>query len=95
MSAFYWGRPEIREPFLSQMPLGRWATEDEIAAPIVFLLSDGASMITGVSLPSTAAIQPAETLLCAAHHELRRALRATAASQLASPKPRRRPTADI
>jgi NAD(P)-dependent dehydrogenase (short-subunit alcohol dehydrogenase family) len=33
------------------MPLGRWATEDEIAAPIVFLLSDGASMITGVSLP--------------------------------------------
>ena len=51
MSAFYWGRPEIRDPFLSQMPLGRWATEDEIAAPIVFLLGDGASMITGVSLP--------------------------------------------
>jgi NAD(P)-dependent dehydrogenase (short-subunit alcohol dehydrogenase family) len=51
MSAFYWGRPEIAEPFLSKMPLGRWATEDEIAAPIVFLLSDGASMITGVSLP--------------------------------------------
>ncbi len=51
MSAFYWGRPEIAEPFLSAMPLGRWATEAEIAAPIVFLLSDGASMITGVSLP--------------------------------------------
>ncbi len=51
MSAFYWGRPEIEEPFLKQMPLGRWATEDEIAAPIVFLLGDGASMITGVSLP--------------------------------------------
>ena len=51
MSAFYWGRPEIGEPFLNAMPLGRWATEDEIAAPIVFLLSDGASMITGVSLP--------------------------------------------
>jgi NAD(P)-dependent dehydrogenase (short-subunit alcohol dehydrogenase family) len=33
------------------MPLGRWATEDEIAAPITFLLSDAASMITGVSLP--------------------------------------------
>ena len=33
------------------MPLGRWATEAEIAAPIVFLLSDDASMITGVSLP--------------------------------------------
>ena len=51
MSAWYWGRPEIEGPFLAQMPLGRWATEDEIAAPIVFLLSDGASMISGVSLP--------------------------------------------
>jgi L-xylulose reductase len=51
MSAFYWGREEIGQPFLAQMPLGRWATEDEIAAPIVFLLGDGASMITGVSLP--------------------------------------------
>jgi len=51
MSAFYWGRPEIEGPFLEQMPLGRWATEDDIAAPIVFLLSDGASMISGVSLP--------------------------------------------
>ena len=51
MSAFYWGRPEIEKPFLDQMPLGRWATEDEIAAPISFLLSDDASMISGVSLP--------------------------------------------
>jgi NAD(P)-dependent dehydrogenase (short-subunit alcohol dehydrogenase family) len=51
MSAWYWGREEIGGPFLRAMPLGRWATEDEIAAPIVFLLSDGASMITGVSLP--------------------------------------------
>ena len=51
MSAFYWGRPDIGDPFLAQMPLHRWATEDEIAAPIVFLLSDAASMITGVSLP--------------------------------------------
>lgn len=51
MSAFYWGRPEIGEPFLKQMPLGRWATEDDIAAPIAFLLSDGAAMISGVALP--------------------------------------------
>jgi NAD(P)-dependent dehydrogenase (short-subunit alcohol dehydrogenase family) len=51
MSAFYWGRPDIAEPFLSQMPLRRWATEEEIAAPIAFLLSDEASMVTGVSLP--------------------------------------------
>lgn len=51
MSAFYWGRAEIGDPFLEQMPLGRWATEEDIAAPIVFLLSEGAAMITGVSLP--------------------------------------------
>ncbi len=51
MSAFYWGRPDIGDPFLAQMPLRRWATEDDIAAPIVFLLGDGAAMITGVSLP--------------------------------------------
>lgn len=51
MSAWYWGRPDVMDPFLATMPLGRWATEDEIAAPIVFLLSDGASMISGVSLP--------------------------------------------
>jgi L-xylulose reductase len=50
MSAWYWGRPDIADPFLSSMPLGRWATENEIAAPIVFLLSDGASMISGISL---------------------------------------------
>jgi L-xylulose reductase len=48
MSAWYWGRDDIGGPFLEQMPLGRWATEAEIAAPIVFLLSDAASMITGV-----------------------------------------------
>lgn len=51
MSAWYWGRDDVQGPFLETMPLGRWATEDEIAAPIVFLLGDGASMISGVSLP--------------------------------------------
>ena len=51
MSAWYWGREEIGGPFLEAMPLGRWATEDEIAAPITFLLSDAASMMSGVSLP--------------------------------------------
>jgi NAD(P)-dependent dehydrogenase (short-subunit alcohol dehydrogenase family) len=51
MSAWYWGRPDIEGPFLEAMPLGRWATEAEIAAPIVFLLGDGAAMISGVCLP--------------------------------------------
>lgn len=51
MSAFYWGREEIGGPFLEQMPLGRWATQAEVAAPVVFLLSDDASMISGAHLP--------------------------------------------
>jgi NAD(P)-dependent dehydrogenase (short-subunit alcohol dehydrogenase family) len=51
ISSGHWSQPHIAEPFLKQMPLGRWATEDEIAGPIVFLLSDAASMITGISLP--------------------------------------------
>ena len=51
MSAWYWGRPDIEGPFLEQMPLGKWATEDDIAGPVVFLLSDAAGMISGVSLP--------------------------------------------
>ena len=51
MSAFYWGRDEIGGPALERMPLGRWATEREIAGPIAFLLSDDASMITGAALP--------------------------------------------
>ncbi|WP_407319850.1 SDR family oxidoreductase [Isoptericola halotolerans] len=51
MSEFYWGRPDVGGPFLDQMPLGRWATQEEVSAPVVFLLGDGAAMITGAHLP--------------------------------------------
>ena len=51
MSEWYWGREDIGGPFLETMPLGRWATEDDCAAPIVFLLSDASAMISGVCLP--------------------------------------------
>ncbi|MEM9605503.1 MAG: SDR family oxidoreductase [Pseudomonadota bacterium] len=51
MSEWYWGREEIGGPFLETMPLQKWATEDNCAAPIVFLLSDAAAMISGVCLP--------------------------------------------
>jgi NAD(P)-dependent dehydrogenase (short-subunit alcohol dehydrogenase family) len=51
MSAWYWGREDVGGPFLRTMPLRRWATEDDCAAPIVFLLSDQAAMISGVCLP--------------------------------------------
>ncbi len=51
MSEWYWGRDDIGGPFLETMPLKRWATEEDCAAPIVFLLSDASAMISGVCLP--------------------------------------------
>lgn len=51
MSEWYWGREDIGGPLLKAMPLHRWATEEDCAAPIVFLLSDAAAMISGVCLP--------------------------------------------
>ncbi len=51
MSVEYWGCPEVGDRHLEKMPLDRFATPDDIAAPVVFLLSAGAAMITGVSLP--------------------------------------------
>jgi L-xylulose reductase len=51
ISAGHWSQPHVAEPFLRTMPLGRWATVDEVALPITFLLSDWASMITGITLP--------------------------------------------
>jgi NAD(P)-dependent dehydrogenase (short-subunit alcohol dehydrogenase family) len=50
MSRHTWGRPEIGGPFLKNMPMGRFATEAEVAGPIAFLLSSDASMITGIQL---------------------------------------------
>ncbi|MBX2837550.1 MAG: SDR family oxidoreductase [Gammaproteobacteria bacterium] len=51
MSEWYWGRDDIGGPLLDAMPLHQWATEQDCAGPIVFLLSDAAAMITGVCLP--------------------------------------------
>jgi len=51
MSEWYWGREDIGGPLLKTMPLNKWATEEDCAGPIVFLLSDAAAMISGVCLP--------------------------------------------
>jgi len=37
----------FRETYLAQIPLGRWSTPEEAATPVLFLLSDAASYITG------------------------------------------------
>jgi len=42
--------PEIREAYLERIPLGRSATPDEIAGATLFLASEAAAYITGVSL---------------------------------------------
>jgi len=42
--------PEIREKFLSTIPLGRFSTPQDMGAAATFLCSDAASMITGVAM---------------------------------------------
>ena len=42
--------PEVREKFLSTIPLGRFSTPADMGAAATFLCSDDASMITGVTL---------------------------------------------
>jgi 3-oxoacyl-[acyl-carrier protein] reductase len=38
---------KFRDTYMAQIPLGRWADAQEVAQPVCFLLSDGASYITG------------------------------------------------
>jgi cyclopentanol dehydrogenase len=43
--------PEKRKEREGEIPLGRLATTDDVASAVLFLASDAASFITGVSLP--------------------------------------------
>jgi NAD(P)-dependent dehydrogenase (short-subunit alcohol dehydrogenase family) len=45
------GDQEMAARLLRATPMGRFATPDEVAAAILFLASDAAAMITGVTLP--------------------------------------------
>ncbi|MBC8728483.1 SDR family oxidoreductase [Paraburkholderia sp. UCT2] len=51
MAVLAWNDPVKRDPALQAIPLRRFAESAEVAAPILFLLSDAASMISGVCLP--------------------------------------------
>ncbi|KVF68513.1 hypothetical protein WS75_29210 [Burkholderia sp. FL-7-2-10-S1-D7] len=48
MVQFAWSEPEKRAPMLAAIPLGRFVEPDEVVEPILFLLSDAASMFSGV-----------------------------------------------
>lgn len=50
MAEAAWALPAKRDPVLAAIPLGRFAESTEVALPVLFLLSVGASMISGVSL---------------------------------------------
>lgn len=41
---------KFRDKYMQQIPLARWASADEVARPVCFLLSDAASYITGQHL---------------------------------------------
>jgi L-xylulose reductase len=51
MAVKAWSDPAKADPMLARMPLGRFVEPEEVAAVILFLLSDQAAMINGVSMP--------------------------------------------
>lgn len=51
MAVKVWSAPEKRDPMLAAIPLRRFAETEDVVRPVLFLLGDGAAMITGVSLP--------------------------------------------
>ena len=46
-----WSDPVKAEPMLKAIPLGKFAEVEDVLGPVVFLLSDQASLISGVTLP--------------------------------------------
>ncbi|KAJ8973457.1 hypothetical protein NQ317_013451 [Molorchus minor] len=47
----FWSDPNLAGPMLAKIPLKRFGEINDVASTVLFLLSDEASMITGVCLP--------------------------------------------
>jgi NAD(P)-dependent dehydrogenase (short-subunit alcohol dehydrogenase family) len=52
-----WSDPAKAAPMLARMPLGRFIEPEEVAEVVLFLLSDRASMVNGISMPVDAGFQ--------------------------------------
>jgi len=46
-----WSDPQKSAPMLARMPLGRFIEPEEVAEVVLFLLSDRAAMVNGISMP--------------------------------------------
>ena len=46
-----WSDPAKAGPMLDKIPLGRFAEVEDVTSCILFLLSDKAAMVNGVTLP--------------------------------------------
>jgi len=57
MAVKAWSDPAKANPMLARMPLGRFIKPEEVAEAILFLLSDAAAMINGVTLPIDAGFE--------------------------------------
>jgi NAD(P)-dependent dehydrogenase (short-subunit alcohol dehydrogenase family) len=51
MESIFRDSPGLREVLERQLPLGRMAVPEEVAGPVLFLLSEDASYVNGVTLP--------------------------------------------
>ncbi|GLG99580.1 Dehydrogenase/reductase SDR family protein 7-like [Gryllus bimaculatus] len=51
MGKIGWSKPEKAGPMLSKIPLGRFSEVEDVVNAVMFLLSDKAAMINGVTLP--------------------------------------------